>query len=492
MRLLLSLCAASFVATSAPQATTADYPLQNRVDEIRRGARGAGVEWSALAVSLERGDTLFAINETVPLVPASNIKLLTTSAALHYLGPDFRYRTYVVADGIVERGVLRGDLVLYGTGDPTLSRRFFRRGPDPLEALADALVERGITRVTGDLVADGSFLTPPGRFPEWELEDLDDWYSAPVGGLSYNENLVTLRTVPGPAAGGPPAVEVMPGGGREIVDNRAVTVVGRSRPDLIITREQPDGPITLLGRVFTSNRPIWKRLPVTDPARFTGLMLETLLAERGIRVEGLVRPVTSPNQSPLTRPSGSESGRTEILAEHASPPLLEVLSVINKESNNFFAETVFKTLGRVVEGDGSYAGGRQAVARFLTRTVGLSSASFDQRDGSGLSPMNRMSAEAFVGLLEWVHHSPHSESLLQTLPEAGNRRELGRMYRSAAAGNLRAKTGTIARVSSLSGHVTTADGEAVVFSLISNGIRSRSSAKRLEDQIGVALAEFRR
>ncbi len=471
---------------------TADFPLQGHFNEISGQASGSDVRWSALAVSLDRGDTLFAVGASTPLVPASNTKLLTTISALHYLGPDFRYQTYLIADGTVENETLHGDLILYGTGDPSISRRFVRSGADPMEGLADKLSALGIRRVTGDLVADGSFLPSPGRSPEWKLEDLDDWFAAPVGGLSYNENVVTLRTTPGTVPGAPPIVEVTPAGGREVIDNRAVTATGQSRPDLIITRESPTGDITLLGKVFTSNRPIWNRLPVSEPARFSGMMLESLLAERGIRVDGSVKSVTSSRHSPLTRPEGSESGTTRILATHESEPLIRLLDVINKQSNNFYAEAVFKTLGRVVVGDGSFAGGTRAVQQFLVRTVGIQADQVDQRDGSGLSPHNRASAEAFVQLLTWMDGSPFAQALRETLPAAGRQRGLGRMYRSAAADNLRAKTGTIASVSALSGHVTTVDGERVVFSLISNGIRSRSQAKTLEDEIGVLLAEFRR
>ena len=489
---LALLLLGAFQGALAQTSNQTSHPLSGELQRIVGQGVARSGDWSLLAVSLDRGDTLFHMNGSTPLVPASNTKLLTTAAALHSLGADFRYLTYVVADGRVEGNTLHGDLVLFGTGDPSLSDRFGRSVPDPLEALADQLDSLGIDRVTGDLVADGSFLLPPGRFDEWELDDLDDWFSAPVGGLSYNENLVTLRTTPGPVVGAPPTVEVMPSGGREIIDNRAVTSAGGSRPDLIITRESPQGAITLLGRVFTSNRPIWKRLPVTDPARFTGMAFESLLQERGIRIEGLVRPVEDNDGSPLGSAHGPERGRLEVLATHRSRPLVDLLAVVNKESNNFYAETVFKTLGRIVEGDGTFDGGRRAVNRFLTRTVGVPEGEVRQRDGSGLSPQNLASAGAFVQLLMWAHDSPIGADLFETLPEAGRRRELPRMYRTAAAGNLRAKTGTLSRVSSLSGYVTTRDGETVAFSIISNGLRSRSAAKRLEDRIGEALASFRR
>ncbi|MGI9625672.1 MAG: D-alanyl-D-alanine carboxypeptidase/D-alanyl-D-alanine endopeptidase, partial [Longimicrobiales bacterium] len=177
---------------------------------------------------------------------------------------------------------------------------------------------------------------------------------------------------------------------------------------------------------------------------------------------------------------------------YESPPLLQSLDVINRESHNFFAESVFKTLGRVAGGEGTFDGGRQVVGSFLNSFAGVPGTQVSQRDGSGLSPSNQASARSFVQLLEATYGSAQKEDFLGTLPVAGKRRELGRMYQTPAAGNLRAKTGTIERVSALSGYVTSADGEPIAFSLISNGIRSRSVAKRLEDRLGTALSAYRR
>ncbi|NNM34959.1 MAG: D-alanyl-D-alanine carboxypeptidase/D-alanyl-D-alanine-endopeptidase, partial [Gemmatimonadetes bacterium] len=454
-------------------------------------ARGAS--WSALAVSLETGDTLFAYEPDQPLAPASNVKLLTTAAALYQLGPDFRFGTYVLSTALPEGGRVDGDLILFGTGDPSLSDRFSRGRAEPLEALADELLAQGITHVSGRLVADGSFLNGPGRSPEWPVDDLDDWYSAPVSGLSFNENLVTLRTTPASSPGASPIVSVVPEIGREGIVNEATTRPGRGRPDLVITRTEFNGPIRVIGSVSSTQRPIWKRMTVTDPTRFTGEAFRGLLSARGIVVEGGVEVVADPRVSPLRTAgftAGDSSNYLHTLASHHGPPLRDYLEVVNRTSHNFFAESVFKTLGRVSLGRGSYNGGRTAVDRFLTGTAGVQSGQVLLRDGSGLSPQNEASASAFVQLLSWMTTSEHSVAFESTLPVAGQRRGLGRMYRTAAAGNLRAKTGTIERVSALSGYVMARNGEKIAFSLISNGIRSSAQAKRLEDRLGVSLANW--
>ena len=467
--------------------------LQAAFLEVVGPSMARGAAWSALAVSLDTGDTLFAHAPDQPLAPASNVKLLTTAAALHELGPDFRFGTYVLATAPPTQGTVPGDLILFGTGDPSLSDRFSRGRAEPLEALADDLVALGITRVDGRIVADGSFLNGPGRSPEWPVDDLDDWYSAPVSGLSFNENLVTLRTTPAPSPGRSPVVSVVPEVGQEDVVNEATTRPGRGRPDLVITRTEFDGPIRVIGSVSAAQRPIWKRMTVTDPTRFAGEAFRGLLRARGIVVDGGLELVADPDASPLRNAgftAGDSSSYLHTLASHYGPPLRDYLEVVNRTSHNFFAESVFKTLGRISMGAGSYDGGRLAVDRFLTETAGVPPGQVLLRDGSGLSPRNEASASAFVELLSWMTRSEHSDAFESTLPVAGQRRGLGRMYRTAAAGNLMAKTGTIERVSALSGYVTSRNGEKIAFSIISNGIRSSSQAKRLEDRLGVRLADW--
>jgi len=175
-----------------------------------------------------------------------------------------------------------------------------------------------------------------------------------------------------------------------------------------------------------------------------------------------------------------------------SPPLLEVLRVVNKESNNLMAETVAKTLGRVTLGDGSFRGGMEAVERFLIREVGVSPEEIRLRDGSGLSAENRVSAAVLIRVLHYLADSPNWDAFWDTLPEAGIRRELGRMGGTPATRNLRAKTGTMDRVSALSGMVRTRDGERILFSILANGVRSEYRAKRAEDQLGIRLASLTR
>jgi D-alanyl-D-alanine carboxypeptidase/D-alanyl-D-alanine-endopeptidase (penicillin-binding protein 4) len=462
--------------------------LQSTLD----GYRWADARWGILVVSLDSGDTIFAVGPQEPLAPASNLKLLTTAAALQVLGPEYRFRTWLLADGPVSDGVLHGDLVLYGTGDPGISDRFYGRKDEVFQRLVDQLELAGIRSVAGDLVADASFFPGPLREASWDPRDLNEHFTAGVSALSYNENVVSFRIRPG-AVGAPPRVETVPPHSALEVVNTAETVTQRARPRLAILRDDPIEPVRIEGRMISGSRDVWRQMTVAVPADFVGASFRAALEERGIAVRGDTRRVSLPRESAVRRISAPGLGRPgpRIVATHVSRPLADYLAVVNKESNNLFAELVFRAVGRVVEGVGTPEASALAVRRTIA-ALGVDTVGLVQIDGSGLAPGNRITPATFVDVISGMSETELWPEYWATLPRAGTPRELGRMYRTAAAGNLRAKTGTIEGVSSLSGLVRSRDGERLAFSLIVNDSPSQSRAKRLENQIGVRLAEFRR
>lgn len=468
--------------------------LSTEIGEFLTRYPWRGARWGVMVVSLDRGDTLFAASPDSALAPASNMKLLTTAAVLRELGPEFRFRTYLVSSGSVSDGVLDGDLVLYGTGDPGISDRFYLSKEAVLEQLAEQLVARGIHRVTGDLVGDASFLAGPLRPPGWEPEDLNDHFAAAVSALSFNENIVTLRVEAAEHSGLPPTVFTLPDHAGVAVDNQAVTTEGGG--SLLMVRDDPMAPVAIRGEIQRGGRGAWREITVSDPALFAVSAFRAVLLAKGVQVVGGDRVVSDPRKSAvgrgrITAPVRSGGARARILATHVSPPLRDYLAVVNKKSHNLFAELVFRTLGRAADGTGSPEAASAAVQASLAE-LGVDLRGLVQVDGSGLSSGNRVRAATFVDLLARMAASPDWNEYWATLPEAGNRRELGRMYRTPAAGNLRAKTGTIEGVSALSGVVQTQDGERLAFSILVNGAASPARAKRVENEIGVRLASFRR
>nr|NIR37771.1 D-alanyl-D-alanine carboxypeptidase/D-alanyl-D-alanine-endopeptidase [Actinomycetota bacterium]NIU67315.1 D-alanyl-D-alanine carboxypeptidase/D-alanyl-D-alanine-endopeptidase [Actinomycetota bacterium]NIW29100.1 D-alanyl-D-alanine carboxypeptidase/D-alanyl-D-alanine-endopeptidase [Actinomycetota bacterium]NIX22257.1 D-alanyl-D-alanine carboxypeptidase/D-alanyl-D-alanine-endopeptidase [Actinomycetota bacterium] len=264
--------------------------LQEGIEAVLDGYRWGGARWGALVVSLDTNDTLVALEPESPLAPASNVKLLTSAAALRALGPDYRFRTWVMSDGAVEDGVLLGDLVLYGTGDPGISDRFYATRDEVFHRLVDQLQELGIHSVAGDLVADASFFDGPLRDADWDPEDLNEHFTAGVSALSYNENVVSFRIRPA-EPGSPPVVETVPPHSALAVVNTAETVTGGARPRLAILRDDPMDPVRIVGRIAVGSRDVWRQMTVATPGDFAAASFRATLEERGIVVEGTNRTV---------------------------------------------------------------------------------------------------------------------------------------------------------------------------------------------------------
>jgi serine-type D-Ala-D-Ala carboxypeptidase/endopeptidase (penicillin-binding protein 4) len=497
---------AATVPTPAPQesgpsaaavatAGVADANLDAlRVDlaEIMRRPRWTGDRWSVMVRSLDRGDTLFVAG-TEPLAPASNMKLFTTAAALYYLGPDFRYNTFLMATGPIRDGVLEGDLVVYGTGDPSFSDRFGNK-LTVFNAFADTLLALGVREIRGNIVGDGSYFTGAGAGEGWQQSYMNASYAASSGALSFAENVAMLQIRAGAQAGWRPEVTLVPGGEGIAIVNQATTVAsGATR--ISAARVAYDGPIVVRGQIARNAAPVLRSVPVSDPARFAAAAFREVLTRREIVVAGSVESASTADQSPVTgrsvfAPALDSRAPVHVLAVHTSEPIMRILTIINKRSHNLMAEQVLRTIGRVAVGEGSVAGGRRAIEHMLEREGYRSDVAV--YDGSGLSVLNRSSAGGIIDVLALMAESPMWQHYWATLPEAGASDGLRRMHRTNAEGNLRAKTGTIDRVSALSGYVTAANGERLAFSIISNNVPSTWMAKRVEDAIGARLADFER
>lgn len=478
------------VEASAPAAPAVEQ-LRRDLSRILSEPDGNGGRHGVLVVSLDRGDTLFALNPDLPLAPASNAKLFSTAAALYYLGPEYRFSTFLLADGPVRDGVLEGDLILYGTGDPSISGRMLEGSVAAMRRLVRSLLDAGVREVRGDVVGDGSYFDREWIGPGWQENDLDAWYGAPVGGLSFAENVVSIRFQPA-TPGSPAIVRTTPATRELALDNRVVTVrSGDSR----VSFERQDGRLVARGQVRSGTGGIARSIPVVDPANYAAAALRAALEEGGVAVAGAVRSVHDPAQSRVTFAKGAaaDGSPPRLLAGHLSPPLAEISAVTNHVSHNLFAEALLKAVGRVVMGEGTFAAGARAVRSFLERELGPQPLQISQVDGSGLSRNNLLSARTTIRLLDYMPRSGIWDSYFASLPEAADPDGLkARMRGTAAAGKLRAKTGTIRQVSALSGYVESAEGERLAFSILANGVPSTARAKRSEDAIGARLAAFSR
>jgi D-alanyl-D-alanine carboxypeptidase/D-alanyl-D-alanine-endopeptidase (penicillin-binding protein 4) len=443
-----------------------------------------GGDLGVAVYSVERNQALYLHNADWGLVPASNMKLFTTAAALDRLGPDFQYTTSVYGDGaILEDGSLIGDLVLVGRGDPTISGRFFGDSATYVyDRLAQELREKGVRRVRGRLIGDASYFDDVRIASGWETSNLLWWYGARPSALSFNDNVVTIEVRPGGWVGAPASISFDPFTDGIPVENRVVTTRARGGRSIGIRRASDIGGYEIFGRISIVSGPLRYVVSVEDPAEYALSVFRARLERRGIEVEGPSSVVHNWNRQSLRAP--------RLLASHTSPRMIEIVRVINKLSQNFFAEQVLKTLGAVFEGEGSFDEGADVV-RDVLEDYDLPTHNLRIYDGSGLSRRNTVTAQLTAELLVAMHDHPRFEEYYESLLIAGTDGDTRRLDTPAARGNVHSKTGTLRGVSALSGYVTTGDGELLAFSVLSNGTpRGKWGAVSVEDAIAERLADY--
>jgi serine-type D-Ala-D-Ala carboxypeptidase/endopeptidase (penicillin-binding protein 4) len=435
-------------------------------------AHTRGGTWGVMVTSVSRGDTLFSENADALLKPASIMKMMTTGVALERFGPDHTFETRVLRDGPVNGGVLEGNLYLRGGGDPTLSLRFWQ-GESPTDALAQQIASAGIKRVRGDIVADESAFESERIPVGWKSSYLMSAYAAPVSALSLNENVVWIVAR---AQDGKAIVELDPAT-TSIQLTSTVRVVGGGGGRIAARRT--GGGISVGGYIGARSAPRRYSFVVQDPPPFAAGALQASLRKAGIEVQGQVRGGVTPR--------GAES-----VAEVHSLPLANIVSYMNRESINHFAELLFRGAAHETGKVGSATTGLETLRDFLSTKAGARGDDVRVRDGSGLSEADSLTARAMVQLLGYAHRASWGSVFHASMPVAGESELLQRRMRgSPAQGNLHAKTGTTNTVASLAGYVTALNGEVIAFAFIYNG-RDRFAARATMDRMGPTLANFYR
>ena len=430
-----------------------------------------------------RGRLLYERNGDRLFVPASNTKLVVAAVASALLPREYRWRTSVYAAGRVDSGVVRGDLVLYGRGDPTISDRYFQSSFTVFDELADSLRARGIVRVAGDLVGDASYFDSVVVHPSWEVYDLNFEDAAPVTALAFNENVEGFGITPG-SPGGPPAITIAPDLGFLRLTNRARTVPMDSGRTLDFVRQPGTNDVWADGDVPVDARPWGERFAVVDGPGYAATAFRRSLQSRGITVSGRTRSLYDSTAYAAAR-------RGEPLVEHLSPPLQEVLRTILEKSQNWHAEMLLKTLGRELRGQGSWPAGIEVERRFLIDSLRVDSTLFNLADGSGLSHHDLIAPRALVALLAAMHRPARAErvrAFLTALPVGGRTGTLRNRFRGSLEGRVHAKTGSIANVNSLTGYLDLAE-EVWIFSIQLNNhaARSREALERIDSIVSALL-----
>ena len=431
--------------------------LRAAIDSAIDAPKFANAHWGVLIVDPASGDTLYSRNAGKLFMPASNMKIVTGAAALAQLGADYQYRTTFVARGAVRDSTLRGDLLVIGRGDPTISDSMRKDAMIPLRELADSLRAHGIARISGRILAAGdAFLGPTLGFG-WDWDDLDYAYGAGVDELLFNEGFATIVARGGARPGAPVSVETRPARRSPKVRVMATTVAraaaGSPAPKAIFRWDSIGGGALVEGMIQagdSTSDEVAFRLP---DASYLDALGEAL-ADRGIRIDG--------------RSIADTSLHGDTIFTTRSPPLREILPAMEKPSQNQIAEVLFKTMALERTGVGSADSGRRVLEQQLA-AWGAKEGGYAIRDGSGLSRHDYLSPETIVRVLVAIRSDTAFRVFYDALPIAGVDGTISnRMKGTAAEGNVHAKTGFVDKARSLSGYATTADGRLVIFSMLCN------------------------
>ncbi|MFC4588332.1 D-alanyl-D-alanine carboxypeptidase/D-alanyl-D-alanine endopeptidase [Sphaerisporangium corydalis] len=467
-------------ASGAGAPASADDPapgvadLVKDIDQILTAPYLTVARSGVVVRSAATGEQLYAQDPGKVFLPASNTKLLTSTAAVDTLGLDYRFTTSVLNSGRRVGSTLAGDLYLRGTGDPTMLAADY-------DALAAKVAGSGVKLVTGKLVADDTWFDDVRLGTDWAQDDEPYYYAGQISALTaapdtdYDAGSVIVSVAPGGAAGEATKVTTTPETDYVKIENHATT---GATTDVLVTRVHGTNRIVITGTV-AGEYSEW--VAVDDPTGYAASLFRRALTKHGVRVLG-------------STGRGATPASAKSVAQRSSMPLGELLVPFLKLSNNMHAEILTKAMGRKVSGRGTWDAGLAVTAAFANangvRSVRL-------RDGSGLSRLDGVTPGELTGFLIAMRAKPWYTTWYNALPIAGNADRFtggtlrSRMAGTPAANNVHAKTGSLTSVTGLSGYVTSADGEPLVFSILTNNYLT-GSPKTLEDAIAVRLARFSR
>ncbi len=462
LMLLLLLNATPASNTNPPTITveTLDRGLRQIINEP--AYRGASWGVSVLA-PMRDGQKIFEYRSKSDLRPASTLKILTTLTAFEYLGPDYAFETQVLRSGPIEHGVVKGDLIVVAGGDPSFSGRYGGglRTSDLLSQWVDRIEAAGVRRVEGNLLADLSFFDDQLIHPSWNRADTGGEYAVPVTPLSINDGLFEVVLEPDTRKKHNWVVWPLGQNDVQIIDQSSGLAKRGRRNVLSLYRSWGTNQFTARGNVIPCRSYSWT-FGSWDPALNYMQALHHEMDRRGLVVSGRIGRYVPRESDQLAHVATWESDR-----------LAELSKVLMKVSQNHYADCFLKTVGRVVNGEGSFASGAGVANEFLTRIATSSDQIGDQpfADGSGLSHQNRISAGQLTGLLNYGLAASYRDDWLATFPVTGVDGTLRSRGTGRTKGYVWAKTGFINRTRTLAGYVETLAGEPLIFAILVNDYR---------------------
>ncbi|MDW8219991.1 MAG: D-alanyl-D-alanine carboxypeptidase/D-alanyl-D-alanine-endopeptidase [Bacteroidota bacterium] len=465
--------------------------LQNDLNMLLNDSLLNSVSVGVYIASLKTKEVLFARNEHKAMIPASNMKIISSASAMDFLGSDFTYTTTLFLDGLLKKsnGEFVGNVIIRGAGDPSMSTYFY---DDPLSILRQwcgILDSIGVRSIRGNLVGDDSYFDDEPWGLGWSWDDVPYAYSAQISALSFYDNSVDVIVKPAFSVGQPAEVQLFPATSYVTVSGTIRTVPRDSLASISIMRQAYSNIIYISGSIAadTSESGIRRfQVSVDNPTLFLMSLFRKMLEEQGITVRGGIFDA---------KQWGDKIAYAEMrpVCYHSSPPLREIIRVINTISHNLCAEQVWRTAAKEFSGKGNADKAADMTRHFGTR-YGISFKGAYLADGSGLSRFNLISPKQIADVLSAMYNSKHRVAFMRSLAVPGERGTLqNRLKGTIAEKVLKAKTGTLTGVSSLSGYITTRDQEPLVFSLMFNGYTLPASIIRtFQDIICLRLANFAR
>lgn len=466
-----------FAAEDHKKATlaTALESLLNIEPELKGSLAGISIR------EQETGKIIFEHMADLRLTPASNMKLLTSAAALNILGEDYQFITEIYGDGRVEDGHLKGNLYIKGNGDTSLLA-------SDLEKLSKEIKRKGISYIDGDIIGDDSWYDNIPFSSDLAWSDEAAYYGAQISALTlspdkeYDAGTVLLEIKPGKKKNEPVIINTLPRTSEIKIVNNAITADKESAASLKVNREHNSKVVTITGNlpIDTPLKKEW--VSVDDPTSYTLDVFQQALKKEGIQWKGVVKKGRTPQIA-------------SILTTHSSIPLRELLLPLLKLSNNTIAETLIKELGVVKKGEGSFAKGIEALEEELA-VFHLDPTKMLIRDGSGISPIDFISATDLSLFLYEIQAQPWFSTFSQSLPVSGHEEKMiggtlrHRLNSENTKGKILAKTGTLTSVSSLSGYMESKSGNKYIFSILLNHLTDEDKGKEIEDKIMETLVEF--
>ena len=469
--------------------------LQNRLSEIVSQPKYGAALWGVKVVSLDTGKTLFEHNPQKLFSPASNSKLYTVALALDRLGPEYRLKTSLYASTAPKGGTLNGNLIVYGRADPAINARLHNGDIyKAFEPLVIALTNAGVRRIAGDLIGDDSFFHGPEFGSGWCWDDLEYYYGAEVSALTVNDNALQVKVEPGDKIGAACRISVTPATDYLVFSNRTETVASDERRRVTFYRPLDENLVYMTGQMPLGGSNDVRDVTFHNPAGLFIAWFREGLARHGVKVSGKLRTMNWLDRqgAPL------DCGKMVELGSMESLPLRDIAREVQKPSQNLYTDLLLAHVGESVRsGTDRYDTtseelGIRELGKFLEQ-AGVHKGDVFFEEGSGLSRDNLTTPNATVALLQFMSRHKCAQVYLQSLPIAGVDGTLrSRMRSTPAAGNVRAKTGTLRWANSLSGYVTTAAGERLVFSVMLNRFHAAGggSSRADLDAIAVLLAGF--